>query len=272
MVERAVDTLAATGSGSTRWSCDAATSWHPTGSRLLPRPVSPTTAARTRPRSTRRCARRVRGPARGAARAPRRSRCTAARHRRGLLRGDVGRGGEFGSVEVHDDGTVTAVTGSVPHGPGARDDVGADRERDARACRSTRCAWCTPTPRSSTTAWARSARARCSSRGRRCARRPERCWPRRGSSPPALPRGGPGRRRRARRRPARRGRRPRERHRMGGGGAGGDAAGRPLAHALDFDSSGSFPFGAHVAVVEIDRETGGTRCATWSRSTTAVSS
>ena len=29
-----------------------------------------------------------------------------------------GRGGEFGSVEVHDDGTVTVVTGSVPHGQG----------------------------------------------------------------------------------------------------------------------------------------------------------
>jgi carbon-monoxide dehydrogenase large subunit len=31
----------------------------------------------------------------------------------------------------------------------------------------------------------------------------------------------------------------------------------PLAHDLDFDSSGSFPFGCHVAVVEVDRETGG---------------
>jgi carbon-monoxide dehydrogenase large subunit len=29
-----------------------------------------------------------------------------------------GRGGEFGSVEVHDDGGVTVVTGSVPHGQG----------------------------------------------------------------------------------------------------------------------------------------------------------
>src|SRR5213078_4788797 len=31
----------------------------------------------------------------------------------------------------------------------------------------------------------------------------------------------------------------------------------PLAHELDFDSLGSFPFGCHVATVEIDRETGG---------------
>jgi carbon-monoxide dehydrogenase large subunit len=30
----------------------------------------------------------------------------------------------------------------------------------------------------------------------------------------------------------------------------------PLAHALDFEQSGTFPFGCHVAVVEIDRETG----------------
>lgn len=33
--------------------------------------------------------------------------------------------------------------------------------------------------------------------------------------------------------------------------------GRPLAHALDFNADGgTFPFGAHVAVVEIDRDTG----------------
>jgi carbon-monoxide dehydrogenase large subunit len=31
----------------------------------------------------------------------------------------------------------------------------------------------------------------------------------------------------------------------------------PLRHSLDFESVGSFPFGCHVAVVEIDRETGG---------------
>ncbi|MEA3019826.1 MAG: aerobic carbon-monoxide dehydrogenase large subunit, partial [Actinomycetota bacterium] len=30
----------------------------------------------------------------------------------------------------------------------------------------------------------------------------------------------------------------------------------PLAHALDFEQTGTFPFGCHVAVVEIDRETG----------------
>ena len=33
----------------------------------------------------------------------------------------------------------------------------------------------------------------------------------------------------------------------------------PLAHDLDFDSLGSFPFGCHVATVEIDRETGEVR-------------
>jgi len=31
----------------------------------------------------------------------------------------------------------------------------------------------------------------------------------------------------------------------------------PLQHSLDFESVGSFPFGCHVAVVEVDRETGG---------------
>ena len=30
----------------------------------------------------------------------------------------------------------------------------------------------------------------------------------------------------------------------------------PLAHALDFEQSGTFPFGCHIAVVEIDQETG----------------
>jgi carbon-monoxide dehydrogenase large subunit len=30
----------------------------------------------------------------------------------------------------------------------------------------------------------------------------------------------------------------------------------PLAHSLDFEQSGTFPFGCHVAVVEIDRDTG----------------
>ena len=39
---------------------------------------------------------------------------------------------------------------------------------------------------------------------------------------------------------------------------GAEAAQRgvPLTHELDFESGGSFPFGCHVAVVEIDRETG----------------
>lgn len=42
---------------------------------------------------------------------------------------------------------------------------------------------------------------------------------------------------------------------------GGEAARRgvSLTHELDFESGGSFPFGCHVAVVEIDRETGQVR-------------
>jgi carbon-monoxide dehydrogenase large subunit len=32
--------------------------------------------------------------------------------------------------------------------------------------------------------------------------------------------------------------------------------GRPLEHSLDFDSEGSFPSGCHIATVEVDRETG----------------
>jgi aerobic carbon-monoxide dehydrogenase large subunit len=39
---------------------------------------------------------------------------------------------------------------------------------------------------------------------------------------------------------------------------GSEAAqrGAPLTHELDFESGGSFPFGCHVAVVEVDRQTG----------------
>ena len=52
-----------------------------------------------------------------------------------------------------------------------------------------------------------------------------------------------------------------------------DSKPAPLRHELDFDGTDStFPFGAHVSVVEVDTETGRSRCCATSRSTTAGAS
>ena len=164
-----------------------------------------------------------------------------------------------GRCEVHDDGTVTAVTGSVPQGQGHE------------------------------TTWAQIVSAtlgvpsRHGARGalRHRARRPRRGHVRlafaaarrlggaRGGGRGAGPGARAGRRRCSRRRPTTscvlddgrlgRRRRPRERHLLGRGRAGGDAARRDRSSTRSTSTPpGSFPFGAHVAVVEIDRETGGT--------------
>ena len=167
-----------------------------------------------------------------------------------------GRGGEYGSVSIGDDGCATVVTGSVPHGQG-HETTWAQIASSVLGVPFETCRSCTPTPRSCRTASGRSGRGRRSSPGARA-----RCC---GRGPRASPsgrrvdaRGVRRRRGRVRRRTARRGGRARVGRDVG---AIGEAASRDSdvrrSRAIDFDSEGSFPFGCHVAVVEIDPETGG---------------
>ncbi len=167
-----------------------------------------------------------------------------------------GRGGEFGSVEVHDDGTVTVVTGSVPHGQGHEttwaqiasailgvpfesvrvvhsDTALVDHGVGTFGSRSTQLAG--SAVREAAEIVLDQARALAAELLE--------------ASPDDVVVLDDGRL----------------------GVAGVPASGRswaelaaeatrrasPLSHELDFDSVGSFPFGCHVAVVEIDRETGG---------------
>lgn len=167
-----------------------------------------------------------------------------------------GRGGEFGSVEVHDDGTVTVVTGSVPHGQGHEttwaqiasatlgvpfdairvvhsDTALVDHGVGTFGSRSTQLAG--SAVREASEVVLDQARALAAELLE--------------ASPDDVVVLDGGRL----------------------GVAGVPSSGRswaelaaeatrratPLSHELDFDSLGSFPFGCHVAVVEIDRETGG---------------
>ena len=167
-----------------------------------------------------------------------------------------GRGGEFGSVEVHDDGTVSVVTGSVPHGQGHEttwaqiasatlgvpfelvrvvhsDTALVDHGTGTFGSRSTQLAG--SAVREAAEVVLDQARALAAELLE--------------ASPDDVVVLDDGR----------------------VGVAGVPASGRswaelaaeasrrsaPLSHGLDFDSVGSFPFGCHVAVVEIDRETGG---------------
>ena len=168
-----------------------------------------------------------------------------------------GRGGEFGSVEVHDDGTVTAVTGSVPHGQGHEttwaqivsatlgvpidtvrvvhsDTALVDHGVGTFGSRSLQLGGSA----------VREAAVAVLAQARELAAALLEAAP---DDVVLLDDG-----------------------RLGVAGVpasgiswaevGREAArrGETLEHALDVDSAGSFPFGAHVAVVEIDRETGGT--------------
>jgi carbon-monoxide dehydrogenase large subunit len=165
-----------------------------------------------------------------------------------------GRGGEFGSVEVHDDGTVTVVTGSVPHGQGHEttwaqiasatlgvpfesvrvvhsDTALVDHGVGTFGSRSTQLAG--SAVREASEVVLEHARALAAELLE--------------ASPDdvVVLDGGLG---------------------VAGVPASGltwaelaaEATRRaaPLSHELDFDSVGSFPFGCHVAVVDIDRETG----------------
>ncbi len=82
---------------------------------------------------------------------------------------------EFGAVEVHNDGTVTATVGTVAARPGPRDVVQDDRRRAARRADGRRARSCSPTPRSSRAAVARWGRARCRSAAARSTRRASSC-------------------------------------------------------------------------------------------------
>ena len=168
-----------------------------------------------------------------------------------------GRGGEFGSVEVSDDGTVTVVTGSVPHGQGhettwaqiASATLGVPFA-DVRVVHSDTALvdHGVGTFGSRSTQLAGSA-VREAAGGRA---RPGACAG--GGAARGLAR----RRRRARRRPARRRRRSRERAHVGRARHRGARAGRSRSRTSSTSTRwASFPFGCHVAVVEIDRETGG---------------
>jgi carbon-monoxide dehydrogenase large subunit len=167
-----------------------------------------------------------------------------------------GRGGEFGAVEVHDDGTVTVVTGSVPHGQGHEttwaqiasatlgvpfevvrvvhsDTALVDHGVGTFGSRSAQLAGSA----------VREAAEVVLERARALAAEMLEASP---DDVVVLDDGRLG---------------------VAGVPASGltwaeiavEATRRatPLAHELDFDSVGSFPFGCHVATVEIDRETGG---------------
>ena len=227
-----------------------------------------TTSASTRRRSTRRAGSRATTScapsSRRAATAATRS-CSASACRTYV---EVTAGGlfqEYGAVEVNDDGTVTATVGTSVARPGPRDRVRDDRGRAARRPDGRRAARAVRHRGSSRAAAARWARARCRSAGsalcererggrsrrpsgspRTCSRRTPTtsCSTRAGrSASPASPR------------PRSRGassRRPRA-----------DPSRRPadwegaLAAELDFNQGdATYPFGAHIAVVEVDRETG----------------
>ena len=108
----------------------------------------------------------------GAGGSPRARRSSAARHRGVHVRRDHGVRVEGVRVGRGPRGRPRdGAHRRVAAGAGARDGVRADRVRRSSACRSTRCAWCTPTARSCRAGRARGARARCRSADRRSSSR-----------------------------------------------------------------------------------------------------
>ena len=203
--------------------------------------------------------------------ASRRSRCRAPRNRARVLRGDVGprrrvRVGR-GARRRHRHRRHRERAARA----GPRDDVGADRVGNAR--RAVRVG-----PRRALRHRARRPRRRHLRISLHATRRFRGARGRRGRARPGAGAGGGAargvtrRRRRARRRPARGRRRSRERALVGRARGRGRRAGhRRWRTSSTSTRSGSFPFGCHVAVVEIDRETGGvTLAGRSSRSTTAA--
>ncbi len=184
-----------------------------------------------------------------------------------------------------DDGTVDRDRRHVLARAGPRDRVLDDRRRAARRPDGRRSRSCSPTPRSSRAARARWARARCRSAARRCYKASEEVLAKAkrlaahlleaNVDDIVLHDGGSRRRRRAGHRPdVGRARAGRERPGTAPDDWTADGASEALASELDFNQGeATYPFGAHIAVVEVDTETGRGRatCDT-SRSTTAAAS
>ncbi len=167
-----------------------------------------------------------------------------------------GTSSEYAEVEVHADGSAHGEGGHLGPRSGPRDGVRADRHRSARhpdGAHRVRAVRHRARParrwhrRFAVAAdrWQRGARSRAG-----CAR--PGAQPRRRAA-----RGRAGRHRAQRRRHARRRRGPGARDLVGRGRDQASDDGLPLAVEHDFVQSGaSFPFGAHVSVVEVDTETG----------------
>ena len=171
---------------------------------------------------------------------------------------------EFGSVEVRPDGGVTVLTGVTPNGQGHETAFAQIDRPPCSGCRSTPCVWCIPTRGSSRGARARGGRGRCRRGDRRSSSRPAkvvekaRRSPRTCSRPtrPTSTRRPMGASRCAARRTGR--------------SRGPSSPPRPpiprccprawspgsCRRAGSASRRRSFPFGAHVAVVEVDIETG----------------
>ncbi len=201
----------------------------------------------------------------GAAAPARRRRPDAAGHRRELyveITGGVPPFGDDARIDVTDDGHATVFTGNLAARPRTRHRVGDDRVRAHRHPDGSRHRWSGATPTSSPSAAARSgSRSLAAGRAPQCkaAHRAGRRAPAR--SPRSCSR-------RRRRRRARQGRRrlPRDRHAGGGDDVGRAGCGRRQRRGdrstsrRRFVAAGpTFPFGAHVAVVEVDVETGQVR-------------
>ena len=179
------------------------------------------------------------------------------------------RSSESAAVEVHADGTVTVLTGTSPHGQGHATAWAMLAQRAARHPDRRRSPSCTATPTWCRGAAARWARAACRSAARPSTRR-RASWSRsakqrarRRCSRPTADDVVLDKRRRSstcagtptRRVTLGRGRRRRE----------------PLRgrrRELRLGERPTFPFGAHVAVVEVDTETGKAVSSGWSPSTT----
>ena len=248
----------------TRPRCAGATSCPASSRRTRPASAPPTTSATTPRRSTGRW--RAAGYDDAAGRAGGAAGPPATRwplgHRASSVYVEItagAPGSEFGAVELLDGGRLRVRTGATPYRPGPRHDLGDDRGRPHRRRRSSDIEVVhgdTDVVRSGglTVGLALGAARR---RGHR--RRPPPSWstpP--GSGPPTC----------SRRRsptscsttaPAASTSPARRPGRVGWADLGGDGR-RPLAAETDHTPMmPTFPFGAHVAVVEVDTETGHVR-------------
>ena len=187
---------------------------------------------------------------------------------------------EYGAVEIEDDGTVTARVGTSAHGQGHETDVRDDHQRRARRSDGGRRACCTPTPTRSSRGGGTGGSRSLQIGGSALFRASEEVLAQAKqlaahlleASPDDIVIGDGG----GSRSPVC----PRARLSWAElAAAVKDPARRPadmaerLQHELDYQSDGSsFPFGSHIAVVEVDSETGRVELLRTSRSTTAARS